>query len=49
MTSDAFVEEYERLPEAIRQYYSFKEYCWMTDRQRATILTDNCEPDYEEP
>jgi len=46
--NDLFRKEYMDLPEAIRQYYSFNEYCWLTEEQRASLLQENTEPDIEE-
>lgn len=40
--------EYEQLPEGIKMVYSFREYTCMTDAQRATIVQDECEPEWEE-
>jgi len=40
-----FYEQYIRLPEAIRQYYSYHEYCWMSERQRNNLVADNTEPE----
>ena len=40
--------DYERLPACIRQYYSAKEYTWLTDAQRARIERAELEPEYDE-
>ena len=41
-------DEYEALPECVRQYYSRTEYLWLTDRQKAGLLQAETEPDYED-
>jgi len=48
MSEDTFLVEYEKLPAAIRQVYSFVEYKSMTDMQRANLVDNECEPEWEE-
>lgn len=45
---DTFLLEYERLPAGIKQAYSFREYKSMTDLQRANLVREECEPEWEE-
>ena len=40
--------EYERLPECIRQYYTEKEYLWLSEQQKADLQQSETEPDEEE-
>ena len=40
--------DYEALPECIKQYYSEQEYLWLSDAQKADLLRNETEPDYEE-
>jgi len=42
-------QAYEELPESVRQYYSLHEYKWMSGEQRARLVQEDTEPDYEEP
>jgi len=39
--------DYLNLPLAIRQFYSWREYQWMSERQKAEIVARNCEPEPE--
>lgn len=45
----SFFIEYDALPEGIKIAYSFKEYGSMTDQQRATLVDNEVEPEWEEP
>ncbi len=38
-------DEYDRLPMAIRQYYSRNEYLFLTDDQKANLQRTETEPD----
>lgn len=49
MTLDTFKEEYENLPESIKQVYSFKEYQTLTESDRAHLVEDETTPEWEEP
>ena len=40
-------DDYDRLPTAIKQYYSRSEYLWLTDEQKTTLQRDETEPDSE--
>jgi len=46
---DTFLKEYDELPEGIKMVYSFKEYGCMTGQQRATLVDNEVEPEWEEP
>jgi predicted transcriptional regulator len=39
---------YEALPEAIRQYYTRREWEWLTDAQKAGLERAELEPEYDE-
>lgn len=39
-------KEYLDLPVAIRLVYSFKEWMWLGDREKASLVTDMCLPEY---
>lgn len=45
---DTLLREYDALPESIKAIYSPKEYRWMTDIQRANLVREECEPEWEE-
>ena len=38
-------DDYEALPECIRQYYSRQEYLWLSDQQKQDLLRAETEPD----
>ena len=38
--------EYDELPEAVRQYYSYNEFLWLTDDQKQRLLQDETEPEW---
>jgi len=40
------LDPYEALPDAIRQYYSRREYLFLTDSQKATLQQDETEPEW---
>ena len=39
-------DDYEELPECIRQYYSRSEYLWLSDNQKAHLIESECEPEW---
>lgn len=39
-------DDYTSLPEPIRMNVSPREYLFMTDAQKASIIQDDCEPEY---
>lgn len=39
-------DPYDQLPACIRQYYSRREYLWLTDDQKAHLTEDNTEPEW---
>jgi hypothetical protein len=44
----SFAEEYEALPESIKDTYSLKEYRCLTDADRASLIERETEPEWEE-
>lgn len=40
-------DDYEELPECIRQYYTRDEYLWLSDGQKAAIEREETEPEAE--
>lgn len=46
--NDSFMREYDDLPESIKFIYSFKEYSMLPESVRASIVTEECEPEWEE-
>ena len=48
MTSTRPTSEYQRLPECIRQYYTEREYNWLSDAQKARLIESELEPEYVE-
>ena len=38
-------DEYDRLPEAVRQYYSRNEWSWLSDKQKANLEQTETEPE----
>jgi len=41
-------DDYDSLPEAIRQFYTKQQWEWMTDDQKKSIVQDNTEPEWDE-
>jgi hypothetical protein len=41
-------EDYDSLPEVVKQYYSLNEYLWLTEEQKAKLVQTETEPDWEE-
>lgn len=39
-------KEYANLPESIRQYYTEKEWLWLSDSRKASLMQDELEPDF---
>lgn len=39
-------DEYEALPDSIRQYYSRQEYLWLSDQQKADLIQQETEPEW---
>lgn len=37
--------DYQALPEAIRASYSFEQYLWLSDREKARLVQAETEPD----
>lgn len=42
---DPLRAQYDALPDSIRQYYSYEQYQWLPDRDKARIEQINTEPD----
>jgi hypothetical protein len=40
------LDDYDALPEPIKMSVSPREYLFMTDTQKASIIEDDCEPEY---
>lgn len=38
--------DYQALPEAIRAMYSFEQYLWLSDREKAQLIQAETEPDF---
>lgn len=36
---------YDGLPEAIKQYYTPRQWSFMSDDQKTNVVRDNCEPE----
>jgi len=45
--SSSPIDPYDQLPEAVRQYYSRREYLWLTDAQKDNLMQDETEPTTE--
>lgn len=41
------MSDYAELPECIKQYYTEKEYLWLSDDQKASLLQAETEPEAE--
>lgn len=39
---------WETLPQPIRTVYSEREYAWLTDAEKARLVTVECEPEWKE-
>jgi hypothetical protein len=37
--------DYQALPESIRAYYSFEQYLWLSDLEKARLIQTETEPD----
>lgn len=37
--------EYEALPESIRAYYTYEQYLWLSETQKALLIQTETEPD----
>lgn len=44
--AEAGHDEYDALPEPIKEIYSRKEYLWLTDEQKAGLIDQECEPEW---
>lgn len=42
---DSARAEYESLPESIRAYYTWQQYQWLSDAEKAQLLQRETEPD----
>lgn len=40
--------EYEKLPSEVKAQVTAKEYMWLTDLKRHTLVREMCEPDIDE-
>jgi hypothetical protein len=40
---------YDELPEAIKHSYSQKEFLWLSDAEKATLVQRETEPEHDEP
>lgn len=38
--------EYDGLPEAIKGYYSYEQYLWLSDGEKASLIQTETEPDH---
>lgn len=38
-------DEYERLPESIKAIYSAKEWLWLSDERKASLMREETEPE----
>lgn len=41
-------EDYDKLPVSIRQMYGLKQYLWLSDAEKASLVTRETEPEWEE-
>lgn len=48
MTEPSADPRYEALPQPIRSAYSEREYTWLTDAEKARLVTVECEPEWKE-
>jgi len=37
---------YDELPDPIKIIYSLTEWLWLSDSQKASLITDECEPEW---
>lgn len=37
--------DYDALPEAIKHYYSWEQYQWLSDNEKASLIQSETEPD----
>lgn len=42
------VKDYDELPTPIKGAYSLKEYLWLTDAQKADLVRNETEPEWDE-
>lgn len=45
MSQDLARAEYDGLPEGIKTYYSYEQYQWLSDSEKATLIQTETEPD----
>lgn len=38
-------DEYDGLPEGIRAYYTYEQYLWLSDGEKAALIQTETEPD----
>lgn len=41
-------QEYDQLPTAIRHAYALKQYLWLSDAEKASLVQRETEPEWEE-
>lgn len=39
-------DDYEQLPEAIKQMYTRTEYLWLSDAEKCLLVQTECEPEW---
>ena len=42
------VHDYDELPASVKQHYTLKEWQWLSDYRKATLLRDETEPEWIE-
>ena len=42
------VDAYDRLPEPIKALYSLREWQWLPDAQKSTLVESSCEPEWDQ-
>ncbi len=45
ITERSTQQQYDDLPDAIKASYSRTEYAWLSDWEKATLVSRECEPD----
>lgn len=44
--SESGQDEYDALPDPIKDIYSRQEYLWLSDEQKASLIDQECEPEW---
>jgi hypothetical protein len=49
IAGDNLPGDYDNLPEPVKQMYSPREYLWLSDKEKSSLVQRETEPEAEEP